>query len=260
MSGSSLDVSSFSKAAAGAVEAKCEAEQFQVLHLTAILGPVLQNAGLEKKVSDSKHDGLLGAVYDAKRPEEVASLYDQWAETYDAEMSAAGYRHPTICLALLARHLPRRAEPLLDAGAGTGLIGEWLAIMGYPRVEALDISAGMLAMAARKGVYTALHQLAMGSALPFTDGAFAGIISAGVFTSGHVGIEGLDELIRICRPGGVIVLTVKDTLWMADFAAHVSALEVKGQIARAEETATYLSMPGEAGTSPSRGLVLRVCM
>ena len=42
---------------------------------------------------------------------------------------------------------------------------------------------------------------------------FAGIVSAGVFTSGHVGVEGLDELVRICRPGGVIVLTVKNTLW-----------------------------------------------
>ncbi len=107
---------------------------------------------------------------------------------------------PSICLALLARHLPRGAAPLLDAGAGTGLIGEWLGIMGYPHVEALDISQGMLAQAARKGVYKALHSLALGGPLPFADGHFAGIVSAGVFTSGHVGVEGLDELIRICRP------------------------------------------------------------
>ncbi len=234
------------------------AGQFHVLRLMAILSPALRNTSLENKVSDAKHGGLLGAVYGAKRPEEIASLYDRWAETFDAEMSAAGYRHPTICLALPARYLPRGAQPLLDAGAGTGLIGEWLAIMGYPRVEALDISAGMLAIAAKKDVYCALHQLAMGSALPFADGAYAGIISAGVFTLGHVGAEGLDELIRICRPGGVIVLRVKDTLWMAEFAAHVAALEVKGHITRAEQTAPYLSMPGEAGTGPSRGLVLRV--
>ena len=47
----------------------------------------------------------LGAVYAAESAEEVARTYDAWAATYDAEMAALGYRHPSICLALLARHL-----------------------------------------------------------------------------------------------------------------------------------------------------------
>ena len=209
-------------------------------------------------MTDGKQNSALGAAYAAKRPEEVAAIYDRWSETYDADMSAAGYRHPTICLALLARHLPRGDEPLLDAGAGTGLIGEWLAITGYPRVEALDISQGMLDKAGAKGVYTALHRLAMGDTLPFADGAYAGIISAGVFTSGHVGVEGLDELIRICRPGGVIVLTVKNTLWQSSFAERIAELEGQGVVTRIEETSPYASMPGEADPVPSRGLVLRV--
>lgn len=208
-------------------------------------------------MAEANHAGTLGAVYEAKRPEEVAALYDRWADTYDAEMATAGYRHPTICLALLARHLERGAGPLLDAGAGTGLIGEWLGITGYPHVEALDISEGMLAQAGRKGCYRALHRLALGGPLPFADGHFAGIISAGVFTSGHVGVEGLDELIRICRPGGVVVLTVKNTLWEQGFAERVAELVAGGSVERAEETEPYVSMPGEAGTVPSRGLVLK---
>jgi len=215
-------------------------------------------AGGETAMAGNKDHGGLGAAYAAQRPEDVAAIYDNWSETYDADMSAAGYRHPTICLALLARHLPRGAAPLLDAGAGTGLIGEWLAITGYPQVEALDISQGMLAKAAAKGVYSALHCLALGGPLPFSDNAYAGIVSAGVFTSGHVGADGLDELIRICRPGGVIVLTVKDTLWNAGFAQRIAALEAEGRVVRAEETAPYVSMPGEADTVPSRGLVLRM--
>ena len=209
-------------------------------------------------MADAKHGGFLGAVYDAAKPEDVAKLYDGWAETYDDYMAAAGYRHPAIVLALLSRHLPRGATPLLDAGAGTGLVGEWIGIMGYPHIEALDLSPGMLAKAAKRDVYKAFHQLALGGPLPFADGAYAGIVSAGVFTSGHVGVEGLAELIRICRPGGVLVLTVKNTLWDDGFASRITELEAAGRITRAEETAPYVSMPGESGTVPSRGLVLRV--
>lgn len=208
-------------------------------------------------MADGKHEGALGAVYQAKRPEEIAALYDGWAETYDAEMAAAGYRHPSICLALLSRHLAPGAGPVLDAGAGTGVLGAWLGVMGYSPVEGLDISPGMLAVAARKGGYARLRQLALGGPLPYADGYFAGVVSAGVFTTGHVGAEGLDELLRICAPGGAVVLTVKDTLWQGGFAARIEELAAQGVVARAEETQPYVSMPGEAGTVPSRGLALR---
>jgi len=204
------------------------------------------------------HEGTLGAVYQAKRPEELAALYDGWANTYEDEMARAGYRHPTICAALIARHVPRGASPVLDAGAGTGLLGEWLVILGYRHVEALDLSEGMLAKAAVKGVYAALHHLALGGPLPFADDHFAAIVSAGVFTTGHVGPEGLDELIRICRPGGTIVLTVKDTIWDGGFAARIADLEAAKVINRLEETEPYVSMPGDAATVPSRAVVLRI--
>jgi predicted TPR repeat methyltransferase len=201
----------------------------------------------------AKHAGYLGAVYGAKGADAVADLYNKWAATYDAEMAAAGYRHPSIALALLARHLPRGAAPLLDAGAGTGLIGQWLQIMGYPQVEALDISEGMLAVAKTKNCYCAFHVLGLGGPLPFADGQFAGIVSTGVFTSGHVGAEGLEELIRSCASGGVIVLTVKGALWDGGFAAHVAANK---RVRVVEVTDPYVSMPGEAATTPSLAVAL----
>lgn len=201
-----------------------------------------------------QHDGHLGAVYEARAPEEVAAVYDGWAATYDAEMAKAGYRHPAIGLALLSRHLPRGAGPVLDAGCGTGLLGDWLGIMGFAPVEGLDLSEGMLAVARAKGAYARLHHLALGRALPFADGAFAGVISTGVFTTGHVGIEGVPELLRITAVGGPVVLTVKTTLWEAGFGA---ALEAMTGVAVVERTAPYVSMPGEAGTVPSLAVVLR---
>ncbi len=202
--------------------------------------------------------GQLGAVYAATKPDEVARAYDGWAATYDADMARAGYRHPAIGLALLARHLTPGAAPILDAGAGTGLVGEWLGLIGYPEVEALDISEVMLAVARSKNIYSALHQATLGSPLPFADNHFAGVISTGVFTSGHVGAEGLDELIRATRPGGIIVLTVKDTVWSDGFGTRIKQLAATGTITILEETEPYVSMPGEAGTTPSRALVFKI--
>ncbi|MCX7644362.1 MAG: class I SAM-dependent methyltransferase [Rhodobacteraceae bacterium] len=204
-------------------------------------------------MGEDGHGGHLGAVYAAGRPEELAAGYDAWAETYEADMARAGYRHPAVCLALLARHLPRGAAPLLDAGCGTGLIGEWLGILGYPEAEGLDLSEGMLRVAAGKGVYRALHRLALGGPLPFADGAYAGIVAAGVFTTGHAGAGALPELARICRPGGVLVLTVKLPLWQEGFAARAA----EAGFALVEATAPYLSMPRDPATVPSLAAVFR---
>ncbi|HRO10850.1 class I SAM-dependent methyltransferase [Amaricoccus sp.] len=198
----------------------------------------------------------LDAVYAATTTAEIARTYDAWAATYDAEMAALGYRHPTVCLALLARHLPPTG-PILDAGAGTGLLGEWLKIIGYASVEAIDLSPGMLAVAAAKGVYDRLLQADLTRRLPFEDARFAGCVCAGVFTTGHVGPEGLDELLRVVRPGGILVLTVKDKTWQSGFSARIEALAGEGRVAPLDATPPYSSMPGRPGNDPSRSLVLR---
>ena len=200
----------------------------------------------------------LHAVYGATSAEDIARTYDGWAESYDAEMARLGYRHPAVCLALISRHVPRGAAPILDAGAGTGLIGAWLGILGYPETDALDISPGMLRVAERKGIYRRLHEAALGGPLPFADASYAAAISAGVFTTGHVGAEGLDELARVVRPGGVLVLTVKDEVWDGGFGPRVDEMQGAGRLRVLEMTDSYVSMPGEPDTVPSRGIVLGI--
>lgn len=205
--------------------------------------------------SEQSPDTGLAQVYAARTPEQTAAGYDAWADRYELEMMQAGYRHPAVGLGLLARHLAPDAGPVLDAGAGTGLTGELLAILGYGPLTALDISPGMLARAARKGVYARLVEARLGAALPFADDAFAAVVSTGVFTTGHVGFEAMAELLRITRPGGRIVLTVKDAVWTDGFADSCAGLCRDGRVRLLEETPTYVSMPGVAGTSPGRGAV-----
>lgn len=205
-----------------------------------------------------KQSDRLTDVYSAGSPESLARSYDGWAEGYESEMLASGYRHPVVCVALLARHLPAGAGPIVDAGAGTGLIGEWLRLLGYPSVFGFDLSTGMLAVARRKGAYEDLREAALGGRLPYDDGRFAAAVCAGVFTLGHAGPEGLDDLLRIVRPGGRVVLTVKERLYEQGFETHLSALAAAGRCRLLEMTPGYLSMPNQPDQSPSRALVLAV--
>ena len=52
------------------------------------------------------HEGELGRVYAASSPQDIGEIYDRWSATYDDYMATVGYRHPAICVALLARHVP----------------------------------------------------------------------------------------------------------------------------------------------------------
>ena len=100
--------------------------------------------GAKCPVNVMSGDGDLDAVYGAKSPEESRALYQAWATDYDADNLRKGYRLAGIAAALLARYLPRGEGPILDAGCGTGLIGEALTIFSYPEIEGLDISERML--------------------------------------------------------------------------------------------------------------------
>ena len=200
----------------------------------------------------------LDAVYGATSPDELSQAYDQWAQSYDDDMAEVGYRHPSVGLALLARHLPSGSSPVLDAGAGTGLVGELLGVMGYPEIDALDASEGMLEIARRKSVYRELHHAFLGQPLPFDDGRYAAAVSTGVFTAGHVGVEGLPELFRVVRPSGLIVLTVKVTIWHDGFESYLREREADATIELVEVTPNYASMPSGEETSPCVGVVARL--
>jgi SAM-dependent methyltransferase len=171
-------------------------------------------------------------------------------------MADVGYRHPVVALALLTRYLPVGTGPILDAGAGTGLIGALLGIVGYPVVDALDASLGMLEVARSKGAYREFHHAFLGEPLPFGDGRYAAAISTGVFTTGHVGTEGLPELFRVVRPGGLIIATVKMTLWESGFPEFLDEQESGGVVRLLEVTPSYASMPAGEVTSPCVAVAL----
>lgn len=148
---------------------------------------------------DLKSAYALGSLDETKR------LYATWAATYDADFGAAqGYLSPREVVAAVAA---LGAEgPCLDVGAGTGLVGEGLAAIGVTDVDALDISEQMLEVAKHKGVYRDLIVADVTRTLPVC--GYNLIVSAGTFTFGHVGPEGLPPLLDAGRQGCRFVLTV----------------------------------------------------
>ena len=170
----------------------------------------------------------LDAAYRLKTPEDNQRLYAQWAEDYDHSFAdEMDYQLPQEVARLFAHN--GGTGPVLDIGAGTGLVAEALISYGIGPIDALDISQEMLNVAAAKGVYRNL--MAKDITWPFepeTHG-YAGLISSGTFTTGHVGPEALDHLLAIALPGACFALSINALHWKAQgFERKFTALE--GQI------------------------------
>jgi len=182
-------------------------------------------------------------VYSAKNAQELAERYDQWAGEYDRDLPPENYTCPEPAVEVLSQYISKTAR-ILDAGAGTGLVGQQLYQRGYSNLEAMDLSAGMLEEARKKNVYRSLHQGILGEPLDFPPNTFDAIISVGTFTLGHAPSSGFDELIRITRPGGYIVFTIRPDYYQnSDFKNKLPALEAAGQWQLVEQGEPFQNHP-----------------
>jgi MFS family permease len=182
-------------------------------------------------------------LYDARDLDELQSEYDRIAYAYDAELvDGMGWRAPDIVAGVVRRHLPPDAR-ILDAGAGTGLLGVALARAGFNRLDGLDLSPGMLAEAARKGVYGELHEARLGDALEWRNADYDGVVAAGVFTVGHAPAASLEELVRITRRGGHIIFTLREDQVPPGFADKIAELESQNRWELVERSDEFQAMP-----------------
>lgn len=187
---------------------------------------------------------LLDQVYSARSDAELEAGYDGWAEAYDGDLVSFGYRLPAIVSGLFGRYVSPDEGPLLDAGAGTGLIGESLALLGYGPLTGIDLSPGMLKAAERKKVYEALRRMRLGDPLDFPEDHFAATTAVGVLTTGHAKADSFDELVRVTRTGGHMIFSVRvDGEAGVPFLARQNALEKDGGWQKLHATEAFQSMP-----------------
>lgn len=145
----------------------------------------------------------------------VYERYDTTSVHYDATRVPIGSE---IVLGCLARHAKPLGElHVLDAGCGTGAYAR--AIVGaVGRVEAVDLSAGMLAqarakLAAQAAAGRIAFQRALVTALPFADASFDAVMINQVLhhldAAGDQGFpvlrRAVTEFARVLKPGGILV-------------------------------------------------------
>lgn len=178
--------------------------------------------------------------------------YDVFAETgtYDETFDDWGYVGPETAAAILRNYVPRQSR-ILDAACGSGLTGAALSNLGYEHIEGIDISAGLLELAARSGAYARLERVDMQSfPLPFDDGEFDAVNFIGALTYFETN-EILRELCRIVRSGGYVVFSQRDDIMRSqNYGEQLEELERDGVWTRTfgTEPMPYLPDHPEYGT------------
>ncbi len=164
----------------------------------------------------------LREAYSVESPDDNRALYAKWADTYESGFTVPRrYIYPRTAAELLCEGFSG-SGPVLDVGCGTGLVGEQLRTLGVAPIDGVDISAEMLAQARAKTaaeggpVYRNTTEVDLTGPVDIASDTYGGIISTGTFTHGHVGPEGIPELLRIARPGACCVIGVNASIFEPD--------------------------------------------
>jgi|TARA_B110000211_G_scaffold212177_1_gene251644 ubiquinone/menaquinone biosynthesis C-methylase UbiE len=158
--------------------------------------------------------------------DELGDLYKNWDDYEYDVIQLAGYVGHLVTTEILFKYLKNKRAKILDAGCGTGLVGDVLYKKNYKNIVGVDFSQEMLNRALKKNVYQSLNLCDLTQKLDFEDNSFDAIVCAGTFTCGHVGPKALYEMVRITKNGGYISFTVRKQEWEASpYEKIIKALE-----------------------------------
>jgi predicted TPR repeat methyltransferase len=173
---------------------------------------------------------------------EMQRRYDIWAAAYDSDVGSAEDYLAPMEVAKVAGTVLQRSARVMDAGAGTGLLGAALQALGFRNLVAVDYSAEMLKIARGKGIYASLHVCDLGQPTDFAAGSFDAVVSCG--TTSQMPSVSLREFVRLLRPGGKIVFGVIPDAWAScGWAAILKEFETDGTVALITRSAPFQMMP-----------------
>ncbi|XP_028321913.1 methyltransferase-like protein 27 isoform X2 [Gouania willdenowi] len=177
-----------------------------------------------KKMINSVHKNTLVG--------EKMDFYNKWADTYDQDVAILEFHSPIEAAKSANVHYQGdRAEArVLDVACGTGAVAKHLRACGFERFVGIDGSTRMMEHANRSGLYQELKISILGKEpLPLPKDSFDLVVIAGALSVGHVPVNAIRELCRVCKPGGFVCMTSRcgeDNLeYKADLEAEIKKMK-----------------------------------
>ena len=200
---------------------------------------------MNKKNTDNKIP-----IYQLESKEKILNYYFKWTQNnqYNIDMIDWDYSGPKNAVKLFSKYAHDKAIIILDAGCGTGLVGQELSKQGFTDFIGLDFSQEMLNLVP-KNLYQKLELVDLNKPLKYVDNNFDAILCVGTFTYGHVKANSLNEFLRITKQKGLICFTVNEGVYEKyNFDKKIRKLEEnkKWQILELKKTTYIVSKNIEA--------------
>ena len=188
-----------------------------------------------------QHRRFLGDVYARTGETPIGQFYDDWAESYDAELAENAYTTPARLAGALAYTETPHDARILDYGCGTGLSGAALVAEGFTLIDGVDVSAGMLAEAEEKQLYGRLWQIDPEEPVTIAPGSYGVICAVGVISPGAAPASLLGELADALEDGGRLAFSFNDhALADASYLDALRALRERGMTLLFEQYGDHL--------------------
>ncbi|XP_033638750.1 uncharacterized protein LOC117299338 [Asterias rubens] len=169
----------------------------------------------------------------------VDDLYREWIkdDCYEEEMKRLGYvAHIELAQEIL-KCVTDKTPRILDCASGTGFLGEELQKIGFTNVDALDASQESLNYSKKKEIYQNYICGLLGpKKMEIDSDVYDAVVFTGCFGNIHTKSDCFPELIRITKPGGYIMFTVRRSVLLEDefcsngaLDANIHDLDLKGK-------------------------------
>jgi ubiquinone/menaquinone biosynthesis C-methylase UbiE len=146
--------------------------------------------------------------------EAMVDAYSKWANRYDLDLRPGVYNGPEIAARYLAEAYSDKLKTVvrvLDVAAGTGRVGDELKKRGFCDIDALEPSGKMLDIAREKKTYTNTIEDSIGyKTLNIPAGSYDCLVIAGGMGENHIPVKGLDEMIRLTKSSGLVVIVMRE--------------------------------------------------